>query len=388
MSKLTSPDKMKLTNTKAILKLIHEENGIYRKLIAERVNLSSQTVTNIVKELLAHKVLKEESIHQNSKGRNPKSLMVNYEGFFVIGVDVTSYAISVVLSDLRGMVLRQETGNIHYKDDACKLLKSLIDRVIADFKCKDKIQAIAVSVQGVVNEKTGVVIEAKSINWNHLDLKRELGYLGIPVLVRNDVNMIAHHEINVYKEDMNFMVVKLDDGVGSSIVIDGHVMRSTNNVAGEFGHITVDHSPHAKTCLCGKKGCLTTIASITAIEKALHLSFEEIKEEVGKGNNQVIGALKDINTVIAPQLANLIILLDLDRIILTGRLINECKDVLYDDLDKLIRKNLSNWVAYRQLELHANENLAIISAKLLMDQFFWNEEENFNMIHKNFLEKE
>lgn len=387
MSKLTSPDIMKLRNTKEILKLIHEENDIYRKLIAERVRLSSQTVTNIVKELLSYNVLKEESIHQGSKGRNPKSLMINYEAFYVIGVEVTVNCIKVVLADLKGKVITEETGSIGKNADALELLKMLIHRVTDDFKYREFIQAVAISVQGVVNEKTGVVIQAKLINWYDLDLKRELAYLNMPILVRNDVNMIAYHEINTFKEDMNFMVVKLDDGVGSSIVIDGHVMRSTNNVAGELGHITVDHSPVAKECMCGKKGCLTTIASITAIERDTHVSFDEFVEGARKGNKKYIEKLQSINRIIAPQLANLIILLDLDRVILTGLLVNECKEVIYDDLDALVRENLSDWVAYRQLDIHANENLAVISAKLLMDQFLWTEDENFSLIHKNFLEK-
>lgn len=375
MNKLTSPDMMKLKNMKSILNVIHEENGIYRKKIAERINLSSQTVTNIVKELLEKDIIKEESIQQRGQGRNPMSLRINYTGFYVIGVEVSVTEIKVALTNLQGDLIKASEKQLMKGDDALKALKQLIDDVKNDFSEMHRIQAVGISIEGVVNEKTGIIIEAKSLNWFNINLKEELGYLGIPILIRNDVNTIAHYENFKYKEDINFIVVKLDQGIGSSIVIDGHVMRSTNNVAGEFGHITVNHTSEKRKCKCGKYGCLTTLASIGALEERLNMDYETIKEEVEKGNEKVLDNIEEVSDIIAPPLANVVILLDLDRIVLTGDFINDFKDIVYKQLDSKIKENLSDWVAYKDLNIHENVNLAVLSAKLLIDHYFENEED-------------
>ncbi|WP_105617214.1 ROK family transcriptional regulator [Vallitalea okinawensis] len=375
MNKLTSPDMMKLKNIKSILKVIHEDNGIYRKKIAEKINLSSQTVTNIVKELLDKGIIKEESVRQMGQGRNPMSLRINYTDFYVIGVEVTVTEIKVVLTNLLGDLIKACQKQLAEDDDALNVIKQLIDEVKADFSGINRIQAVAISVTGVVNEKKGIIIEVKPLNWFNINLKKELEYLGIPILIRNDVNTIAHSENFNLREDTNFIVVKLDQGIGSSIVIDGHVMRSTNSVAGEFGHITVNYAPEVRKCKCGKYGCLTTLASIGALEERLDMNYERIKEEVKKGNTEVTRMIEEVSDIVAPPLANVVILLDLDRIVLTGKFINDFRDIVFEKLSKKIRENLTDWVAYKDLNIHENVNLAILSAKLLIDHYFENEED-------------
>ena len=108
MRRLTSPDRMKLINEKNILKIVHENPGIYRKLIAEKTNLSSQTVTNLVTELVERRVLLEYAPSLGIKGRNPVSLSVNYSGFYMITADINIGRVAVYVNALDETVIASE----------------------------------------------------------------------------------------------------------------------------------------------------------------------------------------------------------------------------------------------------------------------------------------
>jgi predicted NBD/HSP70 family sugar kinase len=47
--------------------------------------------------------------------------------------------------------------------------------------------------------------------------------------------------------------VNVSDGVGVGIAIDGKLVRGANNIAGEFGHVSL--SLHGPVCSCGQRGC-------------------------------------------------------------------------------------------------------------------------------------
>lgn len=375
MGKLTSPDMMKRQNTKSVLKIIHHEERIYRKRIAEMTRLSTQTVTNIVKDLMEKGIVKEESIKKKAAGRNPMALTINYEGFYVIGVEVTTDALAAVLTDLRGEVIARESHICTSDKDALSLLKEMLNRLLQQVEDSNHLKAIGFSVEGVVNDQTGMITQSSSLAWKGVDLKKELEYLGVPILLSNDVNVLADKENFRVDREENFIVVKLDQGIGSSFVIEGHVMRNGNSVAGEFGHITVQIGDDALSCRCGKQGCLTTIASIGALEKEFQMSYEEIKEKVEQGDTVILERLLDICHKIALPLANLITLLDLDRVILTGRLIIDQQNIMYNKLDELIRKNLSDWLSYRGLRIMVMEDVAKTCAKILVEDCLENEKD-------------
>ena len=80
---MTSPERMRLENEKKILQVVHENPGIYRKLVAEKVDLSSQIVTNLVTQLIQKKLLRERMLKTEVRGRAPMSLEMNYSGLYM-----------------------------------------------------------------------------------------------------------------------------------------------------------------------------------------------------------------------------------------------------------------------------------------------------------------
>jgi predicted NBD/HSP70 family sugar kinase len=50
-----------------------------------------------------------------------------------------------------------------------------------------------------------------------------------------------------------FRICDMSDGVGVGIAVDGKLLRGANNIAGEFGHVSL--SIFGPVCACGQRGC-------------------------------------------------------------------------------------------------------------------------------------
>mgnify|MGYP000277942560 CR=1 FL=1 len=79
--------------------------------------------------------------------------------------------------------------------------------------------------------------------------------LGKPVYLENDANCAAFGEAKAGAGAgvNDFIAITLGTGVGSGIIVDGHILNGANFAAGEMGHmvIVVD----GEQCNCGRRGC-------------------------------------------------------------------------------------------------------------------------------------
>ena len=61
-------------------------------------------------------------------------------------------------------------------------------------------------------------------------------------------------------------MITLGTGVGSGIVIDGHVVYGSDGFAGELGHVTMVRE-NGRSCGCGRTGCLEAYCSATGVAR-------------------------------------------------------------------------------------------------------------------------
>ncbi len=93
--------------------------------------------------------------------------------------------------------------------------------------------------------------------WDGFPVREALSQeLGCPVMVDNDVNLMAMGEqhAGVARTSQDFLFVKIGTGIGCGIVVGGEVYRGTTGSAGDIGHIQVE--PDGRPCACGNRGCL------------------------------------------------------------------------------------------------------------------------------------
>lgn len=81
------------------------------------------------------------------------------------------------------------------------------------------------------------------------------------------------------KGEKDIIFVNISWGLGIGIIIDGKVYTGKSGFSGEFGHVNV--FDNEILCHCGKKGCLETEASGSALHRIL-------LERIGSGESSIL----------------------------------------------------------------------------------------------------
>lgn len=192
---------------------------------------------------------------------------------YVIGLDLGGTNSVFGIVDRRGSIIAttsvktQEQDDVEvYVDNCCTALKKIIEEVGGI----EKIQAMGIGAPDA-NYYTGIIDNPANLPWKgEIPLAKMFSdRLGIPVALTNDANAAAIGEMayGAAKGMKNFIMITLGTGVGSGIVVNGQVVYGSDGFAGELGHVIVDKSSEARSCGCGRKGCLETYCSATGVAR-------------------------------------------------------------------------------------------------------------------------
>lgn len=363
MNKGTSPDVMKLNNKKAILEIIYSEKNVYRAQIAERTRLSNQTITNLVKELKEEGFIKEVIMETKGKGRNPIALSIALDELCAIGVEISVRGVTVGCFAANGEIIRRDEQPP--TDVILPGIKEMLETAL-EAAGKKTVLGIAISVEGVINESKGLVVKS-GLGLDGVNLKEELQYLGIKTYIRNDVNLLAETSD---RQEENYMMIRFDRGIGAALFVNGAILRSDHNMAGEFGHAIVYSNPSPRPCKCGKAGCLTTEASMSAIEDHFKMSVPEVAAAYHAEDPEIYPRVERLSRFIAEPLANLITIMDLEKVLVTGNLMELMGETFLQSIHRAVQERLSVWNSYQGIEVLEAYDIADRSAKFVVEKYF------------------
>ena len=195
-----------------------------------------------------------------------------------IGIDIGGMSIKGAAVDSNGRVyekfsmpfIKGEPG-----EETIRKLAETVKEYIAANGLENKIAGIGLGSPGTLDVKNGVVNYANNLGWENLhvaDIFHEI--LPYPVRLTNDANAasLGEAKFGAGKSYDNIIMLTLGTGVGGGIIINGKLYEGNEGKGAELGHsvIVVD----GEQCTCGRKGCLETYASATALiretKKAMH----------------------------------------------------------------------------------------------------------------------
>jgi glucokinase len=89
--------------------------------------------------------------------------------------------------------------------------------------------------------------------------------LGLRVLADNDAHCHALAEAwnGAARSWPTFLLLTLGSGIGSALVVDGHVYRGATGYGSELGHMILQRD--GRLCACGNRGCVEAYVSETAL---------------------------------------------------------------------------------------------------------------------------
>jgi predicted NBD/HSP70 family sugar kinase len=258
-------------NRRVVLNLVRTRHPISRADLARLSGLQRSTISLIVEQLIEENWVLEGPTGRLPRGRRPTFLRLNDERV-IIGVDIRPTQTTVALADANGRFTSQEVlATAADPKSTCDALVEAIQRVIAGCR-KKKIEGIGISLPGRFDQATGRLLFAPNLKWREFDMRTPLvKATGLEVEMENAANacVMASVWFDHADEVKNLVVVTVSEGIGTGILANGQLVRGLAGMAGEFGHVPLDHD--GPLCGCGSHGCWEVYASNRA---ALRYYFE------------------------------------------------------------------------------------------------------------------
>ena len=275
-----SKEALKANNVFAILNLLYKKGAMPRKDIAAAIHLTPATVTMLTNEMIKNNLLVElgEITEENHAGRRKIQVDINYRCGYVAGIYIERSQAVTALSYLNGECIACETKDIRdgiRPEVLVDYFKEVIDGMIeANGLQRDQFCYIGVSVTGYVNPEKGISEDSQGLFEKNCNLKELFSSrFHAPIVIENNVRAltIAEIDFNRSSEKINGLFIKHSPGLGGALIIDNSVYSGAHFHAGELGHFTVD--PEGKRCVCGKRGCISTILDRTELIRKAREAF-------------------------------------------------------------------------------------------------------------------
>ena len=269
-----------------VLRLLRDEGPRSRAELGDAVELSRSRLAVELERLVRLGLVETGGLAASRGGRRSSIVKIARETRF-LGIDIGATSIDVAITDgeLRVLSKVAEPMDIRQGPEVVigAVLK-LVGKLRADDVAPGFVGA-AVGVPGPVSFREGVPVSPPIMpGWNLFPVRDTFAAeLGCPVLVDNDVNIMALGEkhAGIARSVDDFLFVKIGTGIGCGIVVGGEVYRGVSGSAGDIGHIRVDDS--GPTCLCGNTGCLEAFFSGAALARdALAAARSERSEELAR----------------------------------------------------------------------------------------------------------
>lgn len=278
-------------NRQIVLNYVRERGPISRAEIAHETALQRSTVSLIVEELRVDGLIEEVS-GESTGGRPPILLSLRTADAVAIGVDLGTKRTIVATADLAGRVMEQET--FETSPDAKHTTKQIVDLARTLIKRNNgTIEGIGISLPGVVDPQ-GKELFVPTFKWRNVPLASDISTAtGLPVTMDNDANAAAQAELwfgrPEIREVRDFILVLVEEGVGTGIVFDGQVYRGENGAAGEFGHMTIGQGAPV-ACASGSRECWEAFAS----ERSALARYRNLSRDQNGAGDVTFGELVDM----------------------------------------------------------------------------------------------
>ena len=261
-----------------LLRLLRDGGPRSRAELGDRVDLSRSKLAVEVDRLLETGLVVADGLAASRGGRRSHNIRLAPQLRF-LGVDIGATSIDVAVTNPELEIL----GHLNQPMDVREGPVAIFDQVLAmvaklrDTGVAEGFDGAGIGVPGPVRFPEGVPVAPPIMpGWDGFPVREALSQeLGCPVMVDNDVNLMAMGEMQagVARSVGDFFCVKIGTGIGCGIVVGGEVHRGTTGSAGDVGHIQVE--PEGRQCACGNRGCLEAYFGGAALARDAELAAAE-----------------------------------------------------------------------------------------------------------------
>ncbi|MFC7554766.1 ROK family protein [Pseudoroseomonas wenyumeiae] len=303
-----------------------------RPQLVEQLGLRSTTVSHLVGELVAQRLLLEASGEKLGRGRPAATLLANPRGLGVSVLHVASRNVVGVLVDMAGRVLERHATPVAPEADNAAMAAVLVDlarRLRAAVPRGMMHAGTSVAVSGVADLRGGRwLVSSRWPRISGLDITAALEPVAPPVLVVRhlEAELRARLLADPARQPGGSLLLHWGWGIGLAYAMDGQTFNAAGGPFGEIGHWRFN-ALAGRRCGCGNTGCLETGAALWSLLPELRGQWPDLVEDEAGLAAQLrdrdllaLPAMAEAAELVARALANLCRLLFPQRVMVSGPL--------------------------------------------------------------------
>lgn len=238
----TNLDYARSFNRKVMIEAVRLHGPVSRAELTRMTHLSPQTVSNIVSELLASGLLREEGRRQAKRGQPAIDLALNPDGAVTIGLTVEQRRLTAILVNLTGDIRVRSRVALDRASPAEVFPKAAA--LVAELRQSigdTPLWGVGIAMPGPFEVDGADFSSPMTLpDWGGVDIVGEFSrLLDLPVELERDAAAAARAEYlyGAARQMQQFFYLHFGVGLGGAYARTGHPLRGARGNAGEIGLI-------------------------------------------------------------------------------------------------------------------------------------------------------
>lgn len=327
-------------NIANLLRYINTHEGATKLELAENLNLSPASLTKISKKLISENILYEKEKIKNNRKRT--DLLINYDKFKFIGIDLKTDITKVVFTNINLKVSYTFT-----KENSCQIknAKDFFHNLFTEIQTfikKNNVKEDEILGMGIMinlsefHNKYHNYSFLEELNYKKL-IEFAKGYFNFPLIVDTFIRALSLYQTFCEPSINNFFFMKYNTLIEGSIIVNNQLVKPFMDFNKKLGlnHVIIEPDSDVFCPTCKRKGCIETMISSSSIIKQLtekykdlpeiskiyeEHGFDYLVERAEKGEVEECLVLKKIANYTALLILNIDAIFSLDNFVVSGKL--------------------------------------------------------------------
>jgi predicted NBD/HSP70 family sugar kinase len=280
-----------------VVRALSGHGAVSASQIARSTGLARSTVSTILSDLKRSNLVVEVETRSPGLGRPALAHSLNPEAGTCVGALLGLDEIRIILADVAHNVLADISMPLerdYSPERATRVVRHAIENLCKEHSLPySGLLGEGFAVSGPLSPNGRIMRASVLPTWGGIDLKSTFApVLQKPIFADNESNCAALAEMmwGAAAGVEDFVLFKLDLGVGGAVVANGKVLSGSSGAAGEFGHMVIE--PQGPLCRCGNRGCLElycSAASVVALAQQRLNRATSVAEVVTLASNGDVG---------------------------------------------------------------------------------------------------
>lgn len=267
MERSITPNQIKQNNRSLIYHYIYKKKGVSQQDIAYDLRLSRPTVTSSLAAMEQDGLVQKSGlIDTECVGRKAAAYSIVPEYRISIGVEILKKEVKIIAVNLYGEKISRVAYGIRFERREA-YFQEVSERIL-EFQGslgieEGRVLGIGFAVQGLVTPDGQEILYGEILSCTGLSITEFSRHLPYPCSFIHDADSAAISELWASPGLTDAFYLSISKHLGAAMIAKGTILT------GKHGHnSTIEHiqmKPGGIRCYCGKKGCMETLVSLSAL---------------------------------------------------------------------------------------------------------------------------